>query len=336
MASRLLRNTDTGAPQLSGNAPGSLIGVLKTALVNGYGSVAPLGWSIAFDDILNSRCVFRPGGGTSIPFIRIDDNGLANGTFQYAQCIMYETMSDVNTGISACPPSDNGDHRSIVKCSTDVSDNIPWIIIGDELGFWILLKIWVPAYGEDYNYGWFWQPHYVGAWTCIEASNIYNWMTILHDSDGYNHFDFLNGSNICHILRDPETLEIGSKSFALWAKFNNMNTVIGQSNTGRNASPRNGRYFYEPIGISVNDSYMLGAIPGFFNMIWRDMQIYDLNINYYNISDANKPLFFDIGVNNQMMVFTFRCISYNGLETSYGHNNNRGSILIGEGFRNAY
>ena len=44
---RLLSYTDTGAPQLQGTV-GSLAAVLKAALVDGYGSVAPLGWTLEY------------------------------------------------------------------------------------------------------------------------------------------------------------------------------------------------------------------------------------------------------------------------------------------------
>lgn len=71
---------DASAPILSGNASGALILVLKAVLVDGYGTTDPLGWEVAFEDIVNNICVFRPLSGTLRPFIRVKDNELSGNT----------------------------------------------------------------------------------------------------------------------------------------------------------------------------------------------------------------------------------------------------------------
>lgn len=53
---------DAGAPQLKRQAQ-SLLTILRKCLVEGYGSKAALGWSIAFDDAVNLRTVYRNASG---------------------------------------------------------------------------------------------------------------------------------------------------------------------------------------------------------------------------------------------------------------------------------
>ncbi|MBQ1782878.1 MAG: hypothetical protein II007_04420 [Gammaproteobacteria bacterium] len=53
---------DAGAPQLTRQAQ-SLLTILRKCLVEGYGSKAALGWSIAFDDAVNQRTVYRNASG---------------------------------------------------------------------------------------------------------------------------------------------------------------------------------------------------------------------------------------------------------------------------------
>lgn len=53
---------DAGAPQLTRRAQ-SLLTILRKCLVEGYGSKAALGWSIAFDDAVNQRTVYRNASG---------------------------------------------------------------------------------------------------------------------------------------------------------------------------------------------------------------------------------------------------------------------------------
>ena len=101
MASRELKNTDTGAPQLTGTTTGSLIAVLKAALVTGYGETQSLGWDVFYEDLVKNVCVFRPRVGSRM-FLQVTDDGTFNSG-KNARAVSYESMTDAYHGVHMCP-----------------------------------------------------------------------------------------------------------------------------------------------------------------------------------------------------------------------------------------
>lgn len=53
------RYTDAGAPQITSGTPSEWVNVLKKVLVEGYGSKAPLGWTLEFENAGARKVAFR-------------------------------------------------------------------------------------------------------------------------------------------------------------------------------------------------------------------------------------------------------------------------------------
>lgn len=328
MASVLRESTDDSAPILT-NTAGSLTALLKVVLVEGYGTQPPLGFSVVYEDILTNTLVLRGNSGTRF-FIKIEDN-LSDKSYQLARVFTYESMSDINTGYAACPPRIVTDFNYIVKSQYDnTSFHMEWKIIGDDKGFWLLIRTLEPNYA-DTGYGLLWVPHYIGDYTPTDISNKYNFMTVLQHSSYYNYFrlNYGNYSSGCiYVMRNPIGMEPGSISVTLKTLNQRVNS-IGNENAV-SMSPVNGRYLYETPKMIYYDNDV-GSIPGLYHMLWRTSQ--SLLGNYYNQSDAEMAVFYDESPDRKILVFPTR---YEGGNVTTGNYVQRLSILIGEGFRNAH
>lgn len=323
MPSVLRESTDTSAPTLTGES-GSLTNLLKAVLVNGYGSKDPLGWSIAFEDDTSKELVIRSDSGTRF-FVKISDNRI-DYDYKFAYCVAYESMADIDTGYGPCPSDSLGEYRNIFKSDTTGSVEVPWKIIGDNKGFWILTKAFNPQYGES-GYGLLWEPHYIGDYTPLNITNKYNFMTILHHSNGYGYFQ--PNSDVCvNLMRHPDTFENGSVGAMLTQWHSGDGHLYGNSIL---FSPKYGRYYYETPMMWL-DGVPHGTAPGFYSMLWRTSSV-AASTGYYHFTNEELADFFEGSTDKKMFIFPFRYINYSPI--SVGHDAHRGSILIGEGFRNA-
>lgn len=133
--------------QVSGATPAGLNGEQRvTAVANGWvefktalpdgavtGSIsfkmAPLGWEKVFT--ASNKAVYRPVDphGTR-PFIRIDDS---NAT--YARVQMFESMTDVDTGLGAAPASLGGYYWHRIYSGNSARY---WLLMGDSRGFYFV------------------------------------------------------------------------------------------------------------------------------------------------------------------------------------------------------
>lgn len=140
----LLRSTDSGAPVLTGET-GALYGVLKWALPT-------LGWTLAFDDAVNSRAAFRNNTLTGTgDYLRIADNPADhNGTdARMANVRSYSSMSDVNTGTDGV-----GDASWLIGKSMSADSTArPWAIVGDSTYFTLLIAAGNNNFYNEYYYG---------------------------------------------------------------------------------------------------------------------------------------------------------------------------------------
>jgi hypothetical protein len=104
MAFTIYRSTDSSAPVLTGQT-GTLVTVLDAVLVNGYGAKPAAGWAKTFSG--TSKAVYRPGAGNRF-YLRVQDDGPGVGSFREARITGYETVSDVDTGLSPFPTAAQG------------------------------------------------------------------------------------------------------------------------------------------------------------------------------------------------------------------------------------
>jgi hypothetical protein len=325
MPSVLRESTDASAPILIGNSAGSLITLLKGVLVDGYGTKAPLGWGLEFDDQLNNICVLRPGAGVR-PFVRIDD-GIVSTGIQSSQVIAYESMADINTGFFPCPPETAGDYRYINKCDLNSSRSVPWKIIGDERGFWLLIRTF-DTDGTATDQGSLYHVYYIGDYTCYNLNNNYNFMTILTNKTNTNGYLNTLENQIHYLLRDPDTIEPNSVNSNIKIEYFFSTTSWASIGTScPNSSPKGGRYFYEPLKVVYGNSKTIGIVPGFLSMLWQTTE----SDQPYKQSANERAVFYDIGVNKKIIVFPIR-----NRTNDYNLVVSRGSIIIGDGFRDAY
>ena len=108
----------------------------KTTLPDGVviGSVsfklAPRGWEKVFTG--TNKAVYRPTDPASTrPFIRVDDSNAA-----FARVQMYESMTDVDTGVGITPTFTGGWYWH--KWSGAAATATYWLVIGDSRGFYFL------------------------------------------------------------------------------------------------------------------------------------------------------------------------------------------------------
>lgn len=89
-------------------------------------SVAPLGWTKVFT--ATNKAVYQSSDSrSSLPLLRVDDTGTTS-----ASLIMYETMSDVDTGTGPAPTTGN---YVFFKSSAASGTGRPWSFYGDPLIF---------------------------------------------------------------------------------------------------------------------------------------------------------------------------------------------------------
>lgn len=136
-ASRILSYLDASAPQLQGIA-GSLAAVLRAALVDGYGSIPSLGWTLAYEADSGQRLSFRnnPATGTGFYF-RLTDNYTTN--VRFAQVSAYEQMTGIGAYTNPILASEAAPYW-IQKSyyTTAQATATPWWVIGDDRAFWIV------------------------------------------------------------------------------------------------------------------------------------------------------------------------------------------------------
>ena len=165
---------DALAPALSGTA-GALASILKQCLVGvaglAYGSKASAGWTVAFEDIGTNKIVFRnalAAGGTGC-YLRVDDS---NAQYAIIQC--YESMSDIDTGVSPAASA----VRYIPKSNAASGASRLWVICADERTAYGCVNVagattpTVPSYGSMAS----WaagdpDPYIVGDPSCLIAGS---------------------------------------------------------------------------------------------------------------------------------------------------------------------
>lgn len=124
------RYTDAGAPQLTNGTPAEWINILKKVLVEGYGSKAPLGWTLEFENAGAYKAAFR--------------NSVADGgTGGYVQFWSSTGTNAVNTGMNFQSAASMSALDTFVKPGYGRQLSITtgfrgWEIIGTSRGFYII------------------------------------------------------------------------------------------------------------------------------------------------------------------------------------------------------
>jgi hypothetical protein len=139
MTIRVLKSSDASAPELSGTV-GSLKSLLQAALVDGYGSSTPLGWSVAYTDAPSNTIAILQGGSSPI-YLQLADGAPGAAGAREARAAGYQTMSDALTGTGKFPSSGLSAGAYVVRKSSAL-DSLPrdWLIAGDTRRFILATK----------------------------------------------------------------------------------------------------------------------------------------------------------------------------------------------------
>lgn len=142
MAVTVYRSTDASAPTLNGTV-GSLISVLDACLVNGYGSKAAAGWTIAYTGT-NTKAYRNDTTTGTGDYVNVNDNAVGTGGAREAVLTGFATMSAINTGTGQFPTSAqlNFGIGGVVcrKSATADSTARAWIMVADAFRFYLFTE----------------------------------------------------------------------------------------------------------------------------------------------------------------------------------------------------
>ncbi|MFV0597985.1 hypothetical protein [Shewanella sp.] len=120
---------DAGAPQLTNGKPSEIIAILKKCLVEGYGTKAGAGWSVAFENAAAFKIAFRnsttEASGGFVQFWSVDGTDANSGNMRFRGA---KSMTALDTFIDA-------QYQMQFSISTVVDY---WVLIATSAGFWFL------------------------------------------------------------------------------------------------------------------------------------------------------------------------------------------------------
>lgn len=224
------RSTDTGAPTLS-NTNGSLVDLLDAVLVNGYGSQASLGWSIAHTG--TNKRVYQQGAGSGF-CLRVDDSANAYN----AAARGGESFSDVDTYSGGFPTAAQLASGDYIQKTNNGAGTRAWALWGDAKRF----VMFVDVHGTGNN----WNAFYFGDFVSFKAGDAYNCIIMgKHESRNDTNSDFVGaiaasmyGSNISGNYIARAYTGIGSAiQCSKYADGRNVSGRSGQGSTGSNILP---------------------------------------------------------------------------------------------------
>lgn len=336
MASIEYSSTDVGAPQMGGNAAGSLVQVIKTVLVDGYGSKPALGWELMYFDAATFTYVFRPKTGSRMFLKIVDDGTFKNSQINRAAFLTFESMFSVTNGIHPCPPEQDfrtGQAGYVTKTAENTPTVQKWKIIGDSTGFYLIT---FPNSSKPSNYNNVGTWHYFGDYVCFghdTPRNQYNWISCTVANNIPYLYSASHGSgNTACIMRNPYTQAKGCRNVNFNSHFGYAERLsmggsaykFTQDGSGRFASGQSnigGLPVYSPVFIRDQEykTYMLGAMPGMFDILCASE--YKQNETYYEELDEK----------NKLVCIPVYAGTYS---TTYDHC--RIAFLIGEKFRHVF
>ena len=123
------RSEDAGAPQLGTRTPSEIIAILRACLVDGYGTKAAAGWSVAFEDAGTYKIAFRNstvnGAGG---YVQVWSNTGANTT---AASTLYKAAN----GMTGLDTFINAGYTEVLHGTN--TDTGRWMIIATSVSFYL-------------------------------------------------------------------------------------------------------------------------------------------------------------------------------------------------------
>lgn len=261
--SRIFRSTDAGAPQFS-ETNGTLANVLKIVLVDGYTDHPSLDWELVYS--ATNKIVVRPKQGLR-QFVRFNDAvTVSPGTV--IEISTFSTMSSVDYGVDRMP--DIGTLAYWHKRYSSGSANVPWMIIGDEVGFYLITRPAYPTYTNTQVAGALWQAWYVGEYPVWNIANKWNFCMLADVTPNYAGMGGIQIGSTSNYVKRGSSLSkgitqirlLGTGTASLFSQNYRTTPTAG-------TYPINGVYPHSPVRIQEynSPSVLLGNMPGLFDPI---------------------------------------------------------------------
>ena len=300
-APKIYKSTDAGAPVLSGTL-GAFIALLDAVLVNGYGTKQPLGWTKEFSGPYTA--VYRPASGLRILHRFDNSSGNMGSGYSYVTVSTYDTMTDVDTGLGCSGVS----YFYLASYYVSVSLARPWVIIGDDRGFYFIFD---QGYGHI-AYGYF-TVNFFGETIPIVSTDV--WHNVITGKTYDAHADFGmgntdDGTDYARYYRYHKSrtgVTVGARTF-LRGGGPYGSSCMGSTNiSGELAYPYDGKLMYtQPYIVGDASDVPRSFLPGLYASLHgqglTDRQVYvdgtkQLMAFYYTYMapDYNGWLFIDIG-----------------------------------------
>lgn len=164
MVTRYHKNTDSGAPVLTGQID-SLNNLLHALLVTGIGGAPATPWTREYNDTTNHIMVWRPPSGNR-HYLQSNDNGPGGGTFKESRWRGHGAMTAASTGTDPFPTTTQKSAGIVVRKSSTLDATArPWRAAVDEKTLYLWIEPGDTANPYDfYAFGQYldWVPS--GAW----------------------------------------------------------------------------------------------------------------------------------------------------------------------------
>jgi hypothetical protein len=138
-APTIYRSSDASAPVLSGTV-GALVALLDACLVTGYGSKTAAGWTKPYTG--TNAATFRQGGGTQ-SYLEVLDNGPGTAGAKETRLGGWEIATAHTVGTNRFPAAATS--STFVKSTTADATARAWVLIGDNIGFFLFVKNGIDA-----------------------------------------------------------------------------------------------------------------------------------------------------------------------------------------------
>ena len=297
-ASFLFTSADSGAPQLDISVRGSVVNVLKQCLVNGYGTKAPLGWTILYDDPAHYTTVFRnnPNVGSGC-CLRVYDNAVNNITHLYG-LRMYSSMDSADTGINKIPIENMSLNYSGFSLISPYIRR--WYLLGDNRGFYFIV------HALEYSYTASIHKHLAYTWYAGDIISLvpnYPKMFGLFANDSAVHYfgsscgekytDTANvDSQYCMIDRNPITMKHGAVTARIVPLHPYVHSTLTSESAGiigATAKLWNSVPLCADTCVAIPGPTIVGKMPGLVVPIY----------NYNDVSRESEvePRYFSYGKN---------------------------------------
>ncbi|TYK76460.1 hypothetical protein FSY45_07420 [Comamonas sp. Z1] len=188
--------------------------------------LAPLGWEKVYTG--TNKAVYRPLDPASTrPYIRVDDTNAA-----WARVQMFESMTDVDTGVGVSPSQSGGWYWHKLPGATSASTY--WLLVGDSRGFYFLNS----PYGgtPTTQVGGIAISRYVGDLNSFRSGDA--WCAVLTGATSTGYYE----SSGCLFTMSSEGYAIMRASHGLGAAISTFRQVFGAASSPSGADSTGGNF----------------------------------------------------------------------------------------------